>query len=96
MCALHLLRTNLNLGSEKKIVKGEKLWSGKLGNTRYFYYSPMQKIGGRALERFSSQKFYFEFFPKTNAISVTFAPRYIHGQILKEIDFPTRNAVDPF
>ena len=56
----------------------------------------MQKIGGRALERFSSQKFHFEIFPKTNAISITFGPRYSHGQSLKEIDFPTRNAVDRF
>lgn len=51
----------------------------------------MQKIGRRALERF-----HFEIFPKTNAISITFGPRYIHGQSLKEIDFPTRNAVDRF
>ena len=80
----------------KKIVKGEKLWSGKLGNTYYFYYSSMQKIGGRALERFSFQKFHFQFFPKINAISVTFGPRYIHEQSLKKIDFPTRNAVDRF
>ena len=56
----------------------------------------MQIIGGRALERFSSQKYHFEIFPKTNAVSVTFGPRYIHGQSLKEIDFPTRNAVDRF
>ena len=33
---------------------------------------------------------------KTNAISITFGLRYIHGQSLKEIDFPTRNAVDRF
>ena len=55
-----------------------------------------KKIGGQALERFSSQKFHFEIFPKTNAISVTFGPGYIHGQSLKEIDFPTRNTVDRF
>ena len=35
-------------------------------------------------------------FPKTNAISITFGPRYIHGKSLKEIDFPTRDAVDRF
>ena len=80
----------------KKIVKGEKLWSGKLGNARYFYYSSVQKIGGRKLERFSFEKFHFRIFPKTNAISVTFGPRYIQKQSLKEIDFPTRNAVDRF
>ena len=56
----------------------------------------MQKIGRRALKRFSSQKFNFEIFQKTNAFSITFGPRYIHGQSLKEIDFPTRNAVDRF
>ena len=56
----------------------------------------MQKIGGRALERFSSQKFHFEIFSKTDAISETFGPRYIHEQSLKEIDFPIRNAVDRF
>ena len=54
----------------------------------------MQEIGRRALERFSPQKFDFEIFPKTNAFSITFGPRYIHGQSLEEIDFPTRNAVD--
>ena len=56
----------------------------------------MQEIGRRALKRLSSQKFNFEIFPKTNAFSITFGPRYIHGQSLKEIDFPTRNAVDRF
>ena len=80
----------------RKIIKGEKLWGGKLGNTRYFCYSSMQKISRRALERFSSQKFHFEIFPKTNAISITFGPRYIHGLSLEEIDFPTRNAVNRF
>ena len=48
------------------------------------------------MERFSSQKFRFEIFPKTISISVTFGPRYIHKQSLKEIDFPTRNTVDRF
>ena len=33
---------------------------------------------------------------KTNAISITFGLSYIHAQSLKEIDFPTRNAVDRF
>ena len=59
----------------------------------------MQKIGGRArraLKRFSPEKFHFEIFPKPNAISITFGPRYIHEQSLKEIDFPKRNAVDRF
>ena len=56
----------------------------------------MQKIGCQVLKRFSSQKFNFKIFPKTNAFSITFGPRYIHGQSLKEIDFPTRNAVDWF
>ena len=59
-------------------------------------YSSMQKISHRALKRFSSQKFHFEIFPKTNAISITFGPTYIRGQSLKEIDFPTQNAVDLF
>ena len=54
-----------------------------------FVIRQCKKIGGRALERFSSQKFHFEFFLKTNAISITFGPRYIHGLSLKEIDFPT-------
>ena len=47
-----------------------------------------------AAERWND--FRLEIFPKTNAISVTFEPRYIHEQILKEIDFPTRNAVATF
>ena len=33
---------------------------------------------------------------KTNAVSNTFGPRYNHGQSVKEIDFPIRNAVDWF
>ena len=45
---------------------------------------------------FPPEKFYFEIFSKTNAVSITFGLRYIHGQSLKEIDFPTRNAVDRF
>ena len=60
----------------------------------YFYSSPLQKIGRRALKQFSSRESYFEIFPKTNAVSITFGPIYIHGQSLKEIDFLTRNAVD--
>ena len=43
---------------------------------------------------FPPEKFYFEIFSKTNAVSITFGLRYIHGQSLKETDFPTRNAVD--
>jgi len=39
-------------------------------------------------------KIYFEIFPKTNVVSVTFESRYIHGQSLKETDFLTRNTVD--
>ena len=61
-----------------------------------FVIRQCKKIGGRALERFSSQKFHFENFRETNAISVTFGPGYIHGQSLKEIHLPTRNAVDRF
>ena len=38
-----------------------------------------------------SEKFYFEIFSKTNAVSITFWLRYIHGKSLKEIDFPTQN-----
>ena len=45
---------------------------------------------------FPPEKCYFEIFSKTNAVSITFGLRYIHGQSLKEIDFPTRNAVDRF
>ena len=56
----------------------------------------MQKISRRALERFSSQKFHFEIFPKTNAISITFGPRYIHGQSLEVIDFPTQTQSTAF
>ena len=42
------------------------------------------------------EKFCSEIFSKTNAVSITFGLRYIHGQSLKKIDFPTRNAVDRF
>ena len=61
-----------------------------------FVIRQCKKVGGRALERFSSQKFHFEIFLKTNAISITFGPRYIPEQSLKEIHFLTRNAVDRF
>ena len=43
---------------------------------------------------FPPEKFYFEIFSKTNAVSITFGLRYIHGQSLTEIDSLTRNAVD--
>ena len=45
---------------------------------------------------FPHETFYFEIFPKTNVVSVTFGSRYNHGQSLKNIYFPTRNAVDRF
>ena len=47
---------------------------------------------------FPPEKFYFEIFSKTNAISITFWLRYmyIHGKSLPEIDSPTQNAVDRF
>ena len=48
------------------------------------------------LSDFPPEKFYFEIFSKTIAFSITFGLRYINGQSLKEIDFPTRNAVDRF
>ena len=35
------------------------------------------------------EKFYFEIFSKTNAVSITFGLRYIHWQSLKEINFET-------
>ena len=34
---------------------------------------------------FPPEKFYSEIFPKTNAVSITFGLRYIHGQSLKEL-----------
>ena len=43
---------------------------------------------------FPLEKFYFEIFSKTNAVSITFGLRYIHGKSLKEIDFPIQDAVD--
>ena len=45
---------------------------------------------------FPPEKFYFETFLKTYAVSITFGLRYINVQSLKEIDFPIRNAVDRF
>ena len=55
-----------------------------------------KKLAAGRWSDFCPEKFYFEIFPKTNAVSVTFGPIYIHGQSLKEIDFLTRNAVDRF
>ena len=45
---------------------------------------------------FPPENFYFEIFSKTNAVSVTFGLRYIRGQSLKEINFPTRNVRGDF
>ena len=55
------------------------------------------KFGRQVLIRsdFPPEKFYFEFFSLTNAVSIIFGLRRTRRQSLKEIDFPTRNAVDP-
>ena len=63
---------------------------------RYFYSLSLQNSAAARWADFPPEKFYFEIFPKTNAVSITFGPIYIHGQSLKEINFPTRNAVDRF
>ena len=89
-------KDQFKLGKWKKSLKVKSFEVVNSAIRAIFYYSSMQKIGRRALKRFSFQKFNFEIFPKTNAFSITFGPRYIHGQSLKEIDFPTRNAVDRF
>ena len=80
---------------QKKSLKGQNFELVNSAIRAIFCYL-MQKIGRRALERFSSKKFHFEMFPKTNSISITFGSKYIQGQSLDEIDFPTRNAVDRF
>ena len=38
-----------------------------------------------SLSDFPPKTFYFEVFPKTNAVSITFGLRHIHGQSLKEL-----------
>ena len=38
-----------------------------------------------SLSDFPPKTFYFEIFPKTNAVSITLGLRYIHGQSLKEL-----------
>ena len=38
-----------------------------------------------SLSDFPPKKFYFEIFPKTNAVSITFGLRYIRGQSLKKL-----------
>ena len=83
-------------GKWKKSLKVKNFEVVNSAISAIFTIRQCKKIGRPALERFSSQKFHFEIFPKTNAFSITFGPRYIHGQSLKEIDFPTRNAVDRF
>ena len=53
---------------KKKNGESEKLWSGKLGNMRYFYYWSLQKIGRRAPKCFSSfflpKSFILKYFQK--------------------------------
>ena len=49
-------KDQFNPRSEKLVVESEKLWSGELGNMRYFYFLSLQKFGRRALKRFSSPK----------------------------------------
>ena len=43
----------------KKIVESAKLWSGELGNMRYFYSLSVQKFGLRVLKWFFSRKILF-------------------------------------
>ena len=90
------LKDQFKLGKWKKSLKEKSFEVVNSAIRAIFTIRQCKKIGRRALKRFSSQKFNFEIFPKTNAFSITFGPRYIHGQSLKEIDFPTRNAVDRF
>ena len=70
----------------RKCKKSLKVQNFEVGNSAICANFPL----------FPPEKFYFEIFSKTNAVSITFGLRYIHGQSLKEIDFPTRNAVDWF
>ena len=94
LCALHHLRTNLILGSGKNRWKC-KLWSGELGNMRYCHCKNI--IWPPGAEVISPPKnFILKCFQSYNAVSITFGLRYIHGQSLNEIDFPTRNVVDRF
>ena len=79
----------------KKIVESTKIWSGKLGNMRYFYPFNKKNLAAGRWSDFPPEKFYFEIF-FSNAVSIIFGLRYIHAQSLSETDFPTRNAVDRF
>ena len=61
-----------------------------------FVIRQCKKLAAGRWNDFRLKNFILKFFQKTNAISVTFGPRCIHGQSLKEIDFLTQNAVDRF
>ena len=96
MCALHLLRTKLNLGSEKKSSQVKNVGVVNSAIRAIFIIRQCKKLAAEGWNDFRLKNFILKFFQKTNAISATFGPRYIHEQSLKEIDFPTRNAVDRF
>ena len=89
LCAVHHLWTNLILGSGKIGWKC-KLWSGELGNMRYCHCKNIIWPPGAEVIILFWNIF------KANAVSITFGLRYIHGQSLNEIDFPTRNVVGRF
>ena len=85
--------------SPRKWKKSLKVQNFELVNSAIwaiFTLCHCENLAAECWSDFPPEKFYFEIFSKTNAVSITFGLRYIHGQSLKEIDFRTRNAVDRF
>ena len=85
-CTLHVLRTNLILpGKWKKSLKVQKV--EVVNSTIGAIFTPCHRknLAIDSLSDFPPKTFYFEVFPKTNAVSITFGLRYIHGQSLKEL-----------
>ena len=89
-------KDQLKLGKWKKSFKEKSFEVVNSAIRAILTIRQCKKLAAGRWSDFRPQKFNFEIFPKTNAFSITFGPRYIHGQSLKEIDFPTRNAVDRF
>ena len=79
---------------KKLVVESEKLWSGELGNMRYFYFLSLQKFGRRpgANVIFLPKNFILKYFQKL----MRFQLLLDQDKYMGKVDFPTRNTVDRF
>ena len=72
LCALHHLRTNLILGSEKKSLKVQNFEVVNSAICAIFTLCHCKNLAAECWSDFPPEKFYFEIFSKTNAVSIYF------------------------